>query len=467
MSKIYLIKNATVVSVDSDIGTVPNCSVLIEGQDIKAVGPNVQPPQDAVIIDGTDTILTPGFVDTHRHTWQIQLRTVTSDWSLYDYFVHIRNNYGSCYRPEDVYLGNYCGALESLDNGITCLVDHCHILNSPEHSDAAVRGLLDSHIRGAFCYGLYQYAKYSWSEDGIISDAPEPDWRLDDARRIRVRLFRRGNAKTDLLRFGFAPAEIERSTLDQSIKEIEFGRSLGAAIITAHISMGKYDRKYHLVRNLYQRGLLKSDLLLSHGASLQDDELAAMKETGASVSSTPDTELQMGMGQPVAFKARKHGCCASIGVDIVSNNPADMFQQMRQLLQAQRHRDNEAGEGPPMQVSQTCLDVLTLATMGGAEAMGLKDVVGSITPGKKADLLITKCTSTRMTPVHDPVAALVLYANASDIDTVFVNGRIVKEKGQLAGIEWPEVRKRLVKSSEDIMRRARTTVYDKTNGWQN
>ena len=219
--------------------------------------------------------------------------------------------------------------------------------------------------------------------------------------------------------------------------------------------MGKYDRNVHIVRHFEQRNLLGPDLLFSHGASLHDDELEAVRKSGVSLSSTPDTELQMGMGHPIAFKARKAGCIASIGIDITSNNPADMFQQMRLLIQAQRHLENESHEGPLRSVLQRCTEVLEMATMGGAAAVGLKDVIGSITPGKRADLLITRCDSTRLTPVHDPVAALVLYANGSDIDTVFINGEIVKTKGQLAGIDWPQLRDELRKSAVSIMERSK------------
>jgi len=323
MTMKYLISNATVVSVDAAIGTVPNCDVLIEDSSIVAVGPGLPRPEDASIIDGTDAIVSPGFVDTHRHTWQTQLRTVTSDFILTDYFIHIRNIYGSCYTAHDAYMGNYCGALESLDNGITFLIDHCHIINSPEHADAAVKGLQDSKIRAVFCYGLYENPGWDGSSVDNSIKGKNEHWRLEDAKRIKDTYFK-NNQPDQVLRFGFAPAEIEQSTLEQSIAEVQFGRSLGAAVITAHIAMGKYDRGVHIVRNFEKRDLLGPDLLFSHCSTLADDELDAVREHGVSLSSTPDTELQMGMGHPIAFEAHDHGCTASIGIDITSNNPADM-----------------------------------------------------------------------------------------------------------------------------------------------
>lgn len=453
MTGSYLIKGATVVSVDPAIGIVNNCDVLIKEGFIAAVGPDIEALPDSTIIDGTDAIVSPGFVDTHRHTWQTQLRTITADYVLSDYFVNIRNIWGSCYTAQDAYIGNYCGALESVDNGITFLIDHSHIMNSPEHADAAVRGLKDANIRAIFCYGLYENP--FWEGSCIDRELGEknPNWRREDAKRIKETYFA-SNQPMDLIRFGFAPAEIERGTIEQAVDEVEFGRSLNSAIITGHVAMGKYDRGVHLVRHFQERNMLGPDLLLSHCASLQDDELVAAGKNGVSFSSTPDTELQMGMGHPIAFKARKYGCCASIGIDITSNNPADMFQQMRLLIQAQRHLENESHDGPRASITQRCAEVLEMATMGGAEAVGLKDVIGSITPGKRADLLITRCDSTRLTPVHDPVAALVLYANGSDIDSVFVDGKLLKSGGRLVGVDWPKVRGELRDSAKAIMERS-------------
>lgn len=144
----WLFHNAMVVSVDENIGTKLDCDVLVQDGIITKVGQNIEAPSsDIVVIDARNAILSPGFVDTHRHVWQTQLATVTSDFTLADYAVHIRNVYGSCYTPEDAYLGNLNGALESLDAGVTCVLDHCHILNSPAHSDAAVDGLFDSTLR--------------------------------------------------------------------------------------------------------------------------------------------------------------------------------------------------------------------------------------------------------------------------------------------------------------------------------
>ena len=149
-----LVGGGTVVSMDPAIGVLPQGDVLIAGDTIVEVAPRIA-AGDAEAIDARHAIVSPGFVDTHRHVWQTQLRTCATDWSLFDYFCRMRSIFGSFYSPEDAYLGNYVGALEALHAGITTLVDHSHIMNSPEHADEAVRGLQESGIRGTFCYGLY------------------------------------------------------------------------------------------------------------------------------------------------------------------------------------------------------------------------------------------------------------------------------------------------------------------------
>ncbi|KAJ3527968.1 hypothetical protein NM208_g10444 [Fusarium decemcellulare] len=431
----YIIKNATVISVDDSIGNIDNCDILIDNSIISAVGPNLQYSSRHTVIDGTNCIVSPGFVDTHRHTWQTQLRALTTDFVLTDYLLALRLIYGSCYTSDDVYIGNYCGALESIDNGTTYLIDHSHIINSPEHADAAIQALRDARIRATFCYGLYA----------------NPYWEgMPDAFE---RHFFSSNEPQDLVRFGFSPSEPEVVPFDRFAQEIEFGRSLGAAVITAHNnSQGKFNCHNALIRKLDQRGLLGPDLLLSHSSNIYGDELAAAKRHRVALSSTPDTELQMGMGHPIAFQAKDIGCTASLGVDICSNSPGDMFQQMRLLLQLQRHVEHEKSSRAPVETSRKCIEVLEMATMGGAKAVGLENIIGSITPGKRADLLITKCESTRLVPVHDAVGALVLYANGSDIDTVFINGEIVKSGGKLVNVDWPEVKQRLRESVTSIMK---------------
>jgi cytosine/adenosine deaminase-related metal-dependent hydrolase len=436
-----LIRGGRLVTLDDALGDLERGDVLIEGGRIAAVAPAIE-AGDCAVLEAAGMIVSPGFVDTHRHVWQTQLRTVATDWSLFDYFARMRCIYSALYGPEDVYLGNHVGALEALNAGITTLVDHCHIVNSPEHGDEAVRGLRDAGIRGIFCYGLF-------SNPTPPDLMPERDasWRSDDLRRMRRRHFASDDA---LLTLGLAPNEAEGSSLQLICDEIALGREVGARRISLHVAMGAYDRGRRVVGALAEAGVLGEDLLFVHGSALADDELDRIADAGAGIAATPETELQMGMGHPVTARALARSVRTSLGVDIVSNYAGDMFAPMRLQLQAQRGLENARLTAPPRAIRLQARDVLRLATLGGAAVAGLDGEVGSLTPGKQADLILTRTDAINMTPATDPVGALVLNANVHDVDTVLVAGRVVKSQGRLVGVDWRALADRLVASAARI-----------------
>lgn len=421
--------------------------VLVRGARIVQIEPVIDCP-DAEVIDASGMIVLPGFVDTHRHVWQTQLRTVATDWSLFNYFTQMRLIYSAFYAPGDVFLGNHVGALEALDAGITTVVDHCHILHTPEHTDEAIRGLEESGIRGVFCYGLFDSPSYR--EDSRRASLPA-GWRLEDARRVRRE--RLSSAEGCIL-FGLAPFEIDAQPYERNVDEIRFAREIGAHRISCHVAMGAYDVGQRFVERLGRDGLLDEDLLFVHGAALTDDELRRIADAGAAVSATPETEMQMGMGFPVAIRARDAGVRSSLGIDIVSNYAGDMFSQMRLCLQASRALENQCyGERDraPRHIRIAARDVLELATRGGAAAAGLLDRVGTLEPGKDADIVLLRTDAIHMTPAIDAVGAVVLNANAGDVDTVLVGGRFVKRAGKLIGVDWPALRERVLESSHRIV----------------
>ena len=449
MTRRLLIRGATVVTMDAALGDLEQGDVLIEDGRIRAVASRID-AGDCEILEAAGAILSPGFVDTHRHVWQTQLRGVAADWTLFDYTLLMRMGYGSLYEPDDAYLGNHAGALEALAAGITTVVDHSHIMNSPAHADEALRGIVDSGIRAVFCYGLYPNP----SHDPFALDF-DPGWRFDDARRLRRDRLAADDAR---VRFGLAPSEVTATPFEQIERELAVARELAALRVSCHVSMGRWDHGARVVERLAAVGALGDDLLFVHGSTLTDDELAAIADSGASISCTPETELQMAMGRPVFTRAKAAGARPSLGIDIVSNFSGDMFAQMRLLLQSERGFDNELRTDAPRALGLKARDVLELATIGGARAAGLDGVTGSITPGKQADVMLTRTDSPHMAGVCDPVAALVLYAAASDVDTVLVGGDVLKRGGALVGyrgpLDWPGISQRLSASGERIRRRA-------------
>ena len=192
--------------------------------------------------------------------------------------------------------------------------------------------------------------------------------------------------------------------------------------------------------------------MLVHGSYLSDHDLDLMKNYGGWVSTTPETELQMGMGYPVLERVAQTGISPSLGIDIVSNYAGDMFAQMRLMLQTMRFRHFEtANAGIPIPTRYAARKMLEFATLGGAKVMGVDGQTGSLTPGKKADLILTRMDSVNMSPVVDPVAALVFYADVSDIDSVWIDGVARKRGGTLTGVDWNHVRGRLESSRDSIL----------------
>ncbi|KAI0010978.1 hypothetical protein F4779DRAFT_575444, partial [Xylariaceae sp. FL0662B] len=215
-----------------------------------------------------------------------------------------------------------------------------------------------------------------------------------------------------------------------------------------HVAMGPYDRtRRHIVQQLANAGELGPDLVFSHGASLTDSELDAIRSSGAAIVGTPDTELQMGMGFPIVFPASDKGCHTCLGIDITSSQGNDFIAQMRLALQARRAQENEATF--PLTVARKTSDILRMGTLGGAEAMRLENFIGSITVGKKADLILVRCDDIETTPLTNPVGAVVFHSSVKHIDTVIIDGQVKKRDGKLE-MNWGKLREDVIHRSDRI-----------------
>ena len=443
-----LIKGGTVVTMDPALGILENASIFIEDGIIRSIGPNLS-VEGAEVIDAESMIIMPGFVDCHRHMWQSQLRAITADWSLYDYSARIRSVYSSFYDPEDAYIGTYAGFLEALNAGVTTIVDHSHIMNTPDHADEVVRAFTESGMRGILCYGMYGNAKPEERLTPAVLMSPQ--WHYDDARRIKARYF---NSAEGHVQMGIALTEADFFPMELSRRELGFAREIGAKRISAHVGMGAQNKWTRYIERLDRAGLMGEDILFIHGWSLTDHELKLCAKYGAAVINTPETELQMGMGYPVTWRLLSFGGRTGIGIDIVSNQSADMFTQIRLNMGVQRALQNDAlykaGRMPKV-ITPTTLQLLEIATIKGAEAIGLDKKTGSLTPGKEADLIMLRTDDINMFPVNDPVNSIVMAANVGNIDTVMIRGRVLKKNGELEGVDIKSVREKLLKSQEKII----------------
>lgn len=419
-----LIKGGFVVSVDPRIGNLDNADVLIEDGKISAIGRNLA-AADAEIIDAREMIVMPGFVDTHRHIWQGAMRAVTADWSLLNYLGGIRMSAAACYRPEDMYAAQLQGALEAINAGVTTITDYCHNLNTPDHAYEAIRGLQDAGLRAIWNYGFNRPPL----GDPAFKTQGE---RLQFARTLAAQYFSQGDA---ILTMGVAPEEAAL-WLDDSAGKAQFAsaRELGARLFWHCNCLNHGGGRPQEVARLDALGLLDHDIVLSHMRYTTPEEWRLVAERGAAVAFTPDTELQMGMGYPSTVIARQHGIPHGYGADITSNNSADMFTPLRLALQVARAeinapRDGELYDGVPI----PCNEALRWGTLEGARVLGLDHRIGSLTPGKDADIILLNTDSITLVGWDrtNPAATIIQQASVVDVDTVMIKGKVLKRHGVL------------------------------------
>lgn len=437
-----IIRNAIVLSMDKNIGEHLDADVLIEGQKIAAVGPNLE-SADALEIEGNGFIVLPGFVDTHRHTWQSLLRNTAGDWSLAQYFGGIRGLMGDLYTPDDMYLANYLGGLEALNAGITTLVDWSHNNNSPEHADMAIKGLQDAGLRAVFAYGN---ANKEWFP---VSDLPTD---FDDVERVRRRYF---NSDDGLVTMAFAARGPQFATIEQTVRDFKMARDLDLPI-TLHVGDGLWGLN-NPVEQLHKRGLTGPRTTYVHCCTLADHEFKLMADTGGSASLAAEVELNMGHGYPATLSCLKYNLRPSISIDICTSVGGDMFTQLRILRAASRAVVNakaleERRFVDPLPL--TAWDMLDFATLQGARTANLDTRTGSLTPGKDADLIMVDTNALNMFPINNPVGAVIEDAHIGNIDSVFVRGKALKRHGKLVDVDVWALRRRIDSATDGLFARA-------------
>jgi 5-methylthioadenosine/S-adenosylhomocysteine deaminase len=416
-----VIRNGFVVSMDPEVGDVPRGEVLVEDGKIVEIGASIDVP-GADEIDATGMIVMPGFVDTHRHAWQTPVRGVLPCCTLDHYFAVMLGSVGGHYRPEDVYIGNYAGSLEALNGGVTTLLDWSHISNTPEHSDAAVQGLRDSGIRAIYAHGVPTGGEW-WS----FSDLDHPE----DIRRVRETYFSSDDQLTTLAMAARAPGN---SNFEVARHDWALAREL-AIRISVHVGMRLTDVHVNHVKNISDLGLLGPDTTYIHCTDSTDEELDLIAESGGTASVAPYVEMLMGHGHPPTAKLLARGVRPSLSVDVVSSVPGEMFTQMRTALVQGRIGSFTESPDEPFEPTLSHRDVLEFATIDGARACGLADRVGSLTPGKQADIVLLKTNAINTAPMIDPVGTVVVFSDTSNVDSVFVAGRAVKRDGKLLDVD--------------------------------
>lgn len=413
-----LIEGGSVLVGDPRRADVRRADVLVQDGRVAAVGTELSVPIGTRVLPARGRLVAPGFVDTHHHLWETTLRGAASEWSIVDFLWGMRLHHTGAHTPEDVYAGSYAGAVAALDAGITTTLDHMHAASSREHAEEGLRAVEESGIRAQWMLGLTE---------------ADPTARLDLVRSLdRARPSAVGRRVTA----GVAVNDLASVPWSQTVEEYALAAELGLAL-TVHARSVPGPGMHAEIEWLHRSGLLGPVQVYSHVTAASDDELRMLADAGAAVSSTPETESQMGMGFPVWHRARRLGVEVGLGTDIQANNPADPFRLMLLALRLATAQEQEPGLQKSGLLSLSArpvslADVLYVATLGGARALGIADRVGSIEVGKQADLLVVRQDALHHSPVVDPLATYVLHTRSSDVETVLVDGQVRKEAGRMS-----------------------------------
>ncbi|MFO1079221.1 MAG: amidohydrolase family protein [Reyranellaceae bacterium] len=420
MPNRIVIRGAEVVTMDAALGDLPAADILIEDGRIAAVGPSLV-ADGAEVIDGGGRIALPGIIDAHTCLWQTVLRGFVPDlWpgTYYSKFLPLRRRFTA----DDNYAAAWVGAWEMLSYGTTTVVDYCHDIRAPGYADASIRALRETGIRHLFTYSFMAV------DD---ADFPASGARYADGQRI-YDAFHDPAQLTDI---GFGVDSIGAPGLAE---QVAFARRLAAPSCIHVNETGTIER-------LHAMGLLGPDLLVIHGNLISNGELELMAAARMPLCFTPTADTQ-GTPADVVRRASERGVEVVFGCDIPCTVASDTLGQLRVMYNVQGFLDGAIersfatvlGRRP---VPRPGLPLLTprklieSATIGAARVLGLADRIGSLTPGKRGDVLLVRKGPFGDSVVPDPCAHLLLQTSPREIDTVLVDGRVRVRDGNLLGYD--------------------------------
>ena len=405
-----LLKGGTIVSMDPKVGDFVKGDVLIQGKKIAAVAGELKAPPQAQVIDASNTIVIPGFIDAHRHSWEGQLRRIIPNGAINAYMATTHQGFARYYRPHDMYVGNLITALGCIDAGITCIIDNSHNSRSSAHSDAAIQALLDSGIRGVHASGAPQNGDWDkqWPQD--LARIQKQFFASDD-QLVTLRMF------SGLSRENFALA-----------------RRLGIRITT------ESNGGAQVMTEFWNEKLLGQDNTYNHCNGWSDAVWQQVRDSGGTVNVCPRSDPQYGLGEgiPAFQKALDHGMRPAFSIDNETSYGTDMFTEMRVAFNIQRamatyRKANGDTNAPPI---VSVRDVLECATVSGAANAGLLGKCGTLTPGKEADIILLRTDRLNVMPMNNAVGAVVTSMNSSNVDTVLIAGKVMKRAGALVGVDF-------------------------------
>ena len=438
-----LIRGAAIVSMDDAVGDLARGDLLIEGTRIAAVGADLSAAASdgqALVIDAEGMIAIPGLQDTHRHSWQTQLRRMFCDGALSDYIGVVHGQMGPVFRPHDIYVGTRLAALTALQSGITSVLDFTHNRRTTEHGDAAVRAWEESGVRATIVpvRPLFGDWDHRWEED--LRRLRDGAFAGDDQRlRLRVGAYAR------------SVPELVTGEIELTAATAALAGELGVGVtVDAVFGPGAGE---HLLQ-LAADGVLSPDMTFIHCQSIGDQAWDALAEAGCRVALAATSDAQLGCvdSVPPIQEALDRGLAPGLSIDVECCLSSDIYTQMRFVLGVQRmlaHRRHNHGDADAPAVLPV-REALRYATIAGAEANGVADVSGSLTPGKAADVVLVRGDDIDNLPLNNAVATVVLGTDSGNVDTVFVDGEPRKWGRELLGADVPALR-REAEASRDFL----------------
>ncbi|KAF5976049.1 cytosine deaminase [Fusarium coicis] len=467
-SRRLLLKGGTVLIHDANNNVQAlERDILIENNRISKIADIIGEITDAELIDCTDKIISPGFIDTHHHLWQTQLKGRHANELLLDYMAS-GNLQSSNYTKSDIYWGQLGGSLEAINAGTTTVVDHSHVNVFAGAASTAISATASSGLRCV--YGYCPTARVaSWSPFAMNPDMLAP-WVIDEIQELGNKApFGDGRVTMGLaFDLWFLPEQVIQDLFKRA-------REAGFELATTHAVSNPQMGSYDLVQQIKSLGLLDDRMLFSHLNGYAAESVKDLAEAGAHISSTPSTEMQMALGDPVCLNddLPQAQAQSSLGIDCHSNQASSIVYEMRLGLQGSRAKHNQNlidQDLAPRKISKTVQDVFNLGTIQGARAIGREGQLGSIAEGKLADLVIFDANTPELicAAEQDPIAAVVLHSSIGNVDTVIVDGIVRKRQGKLVGVkveesmadvtdnrslEWADVAKAMRRSRAEILQR--------------
>lgn len=430
--KRTLLRGARVVSMVPNRPDSEHLDILIEGDRITDVGVHSEPRVDNVV-DLRDRIIIPGLINAHLHSWQGALRCAGSDWTLVQYLTRVHGIAAPRYTPEDMRIGALAAALNQINCGTTTLGDWCHNNPSPDHTDGALAGILQSGIRAVFFYGA----------PATPHDSVQPLAEVD-------RLLTGSACRQSLLTLGMAIRGPQYSAPQAAVGDFRSAEERGLTV-SMHQSTAGPTASWDAVR---REKLLGPRTNVVHGVGLDGDWIRVLVDAGASFTTTPENELCQGHGWPITGSLLEVGAAPSLGTDVDAVVPGEVLTAARIALAHQRAVNHEAhrrstgtmAEAP----SITGKQALSWATVEGARALGLADRVGRIEPGMQADIVVIDARALNLWPARDPIGA-VLNASIANVEAVMIAGDWRKRDHALVDVDLDSVRSALQESMERVL----------------